>query len=296
MPVHSSAQANPPDYELSEAVFPPEIGLLVVGHGTANPIGAAETAEVWALINAACPTTPVELAYLEIIEPSIDKAVERLAAQGCRNIVALPILLFAAGHAKRDVPAALTEAVTRRGLAVQQAAPLGLHKQIVALARRRFLEALAEVTPYSADEEAILIVGRGSSDPTAARQLMTFVEAVFDPVERARGRQRSIGFVAAAQPCLGDAIAATANPPAGRPSPRRVVVHPHLLFPGHVETHVTTQLQRARQVWPDIEWVQVCRLGPAPEVAHAIIDRGLELLKLEGKQRVHGPGGAGRLK
>ena len=277
----SSAGVGMPSSGFCEACFPPETGLLVVGHGTANPAGAAETAAVAALIGDICPTTPVELGYLEVIEPSIDKAVERLSARGCRHIMALPILLFAAGHAKRDVPVALAEAVARRGLTVRQAAPLGMHQQIIALGQSRFLEALAAVPPYAAEEEVILVVGRGSSDPTAAQQLRAFVDAVYDPVGRAQGRQRAIGFVAAARPSLEDALAAAAHPVAGKPAPKRVIVHPHLLFPGHVETQVTSQVQRARGVWPCIEWLQVGRLGPASEVAQAVVARGLERVKLE---------------
>lgn len=259
--------------------FSPQTGLLVVGHGTANPAGAAETAAVAAMIGTASPTTPVELGYLEVIEPSIDKAVERLAARGCREIVALPILLFAAGHAKRDVPTALAEAGSRWGLSVRQASPLGLQPQLISLAQRRFLQAVAAVPPYAAEEEMILVVGRGSSDPTAAHQLRAFGDAVYGSVERAQGRRRSIGFVAAAQPTLKDAIEAAASPTTGSPVPKRVVVHPHLLFPGHVETQVTGHLQRARQLWPAIEWVQVGRLGPASGVVQALIARGLELVK-----------------
>lgn len=259
--------------------FSSATGLLVVGHGTADPVGAAETAAVAALIAEQSPQTPVELGYLEVIEPSIEMAVECLVDRGCRDIVALPILLFSAGHAKRDVPGALAAAVSRRGLRVRQAAPLGLHTHLIELARRRFLEAVANRPAYGPDEEAILVVGRGSSDPTAVRQLSRFVEAVYDPLPRAVGRQRSLGFVAAARPTLAEAIEACGRPSAGRPVVKRVVVHPHLLFHGHVETQVANRLTDARAAYPSIEWLQVERLGAAQEVATALLERGREVLQ-----------------
>jgi protoheme ferro-lyase len=86
--------------EICEELVVPETGVVVVGHGTANRVGAAETKSVVAQVDAILPNIPVELGYLEVIEPTIEMAVERLAARGCKRVVALPILLFTAGHAK----------------------------------------------------------------------------------------------------------------------------------------------------------------------------------------------------
>ena len=54
---------------------------------------------------------------------------------------------------------------------------------------------------------------------------------------------------------------------------RRVVVQPHLLFRGHVEEQVTAAVDRGRREHPEIEWVQVQRLGADPLVARALIER-----------------------
>ena len=255
--------------------FPAGTGLVVVGHGTANTIGAAETAAVAEKVGRLVPDLPVELGFLEVIEPSIDAAVGRLADRGCREVLALPILLFAAGHAKRDVPIALAEAAARRGLAVRQAAPLGLHPEIIRLARRRYFQTVADLPPLN-DAEALLVVGRGSSDPTAAGQLWGLIRRCFAAVPRIARQQVRVGFVAAAQPSLDDAIRAICQPVEGRPPVGRVVVQPHLLFPGHVETQVTTRLAQAREEQPQVDWLQVPRLGPANEVARALFERGLE--------------------
>jgi sirohydrochlorin cobaltochelatase len=260
--------AQPPE-------FPPDVGIVIVGHGTANPTGAAETAAVAEQVARLIPGLPVELGYLEVIEPSIDVAVGRLAGRGCREILALPLLLFAAGHAKRDVPAALAEAVSKRGLAVRQAAALGLHPEIVRLVRSRYLETVADLPPLPTGE-ALLVVGRGSSDPTAATQFWGLVRRCFAPVPRIARQPVRIGFVAAARPTLDEAIEALGQPGFGRPAIGRVVVQPHLLFTGHVENQVSARLARARSEHPRIEWLQVPRLGPAAEVVRAVIDRGLD--------------------
>ena len=69
--------------KICEQLVLPETGVVVVGHGTADPVGAAETADIVVQVNAILPNIPVELGYLEVIEPTISMAVDRLAARGC---------------------------------------------------------------------------------------------------------------------------------------------------------------------------------------------------------------------
>ena len=261
-----------------EELVLPETGVVVVGHGTANPVGAAETRNIVAQVDAILPNIPVELGYLEVIEPTIEMAVERLAARGCKKVVALPILLFAAGHAKQDVPQALQEAVARRGLSVTQAGPLGLHDQVISLARRRFYEAVEGLAPIEGGSEALLVIGRGSSDPTASHQLWGFVRSTYSSMVRVAKHRFAISFVAAAKPTTSEAIDQLMLDINGRPPVRRVVLHPHLLFHGHVENQVEKHLEKMRSQFPSVEWVKVARLGAAPEVADALVDRGLRCL------------------
>ena len=261
-------------------------GLVVVGHGTADPVGAEETRRVAALVAGMLPDVAVELGFLEVIGPSIGEALERLAARGCTEVVAAPLLLFTAGHARRDVPEAVCDGAMRAGLIVRQADALGCHPDLLALTRQRRHEALASLAPFPAENMVLLMIGRGSSDPTAHQQLHDFAVASCEnqpprPADSA-GPFRSrieLGFVAAARPTLDEAIANAAGEggagsAAGNGDPvRRVVVQPHLLFRGHVEEQVTAAVDRGRREHPGIEWVQVQRLGADRLVARALIDR-----------------------
>ena len=254
------------------ATFAPGCGVVVVGHGTADATGAAETAEVAALAAALVPGVPVELGFLEVIQPSIADAVARLAARGCRELVAAPLLLFAAGHARRDVPEALAAAAAAAGLAARQAEPLGLHDAIVELSARRRHEALRQLAPVSAADTVLAVLGRGASDPGALGRLQEFAAASVAAGDW-RPARVEYGFAAAARPTLDEALAAAA---AARP--RRVVVQPHLLFHGHVEEQVSAAVARARAAWPSVEWVVVGRLGPDAQVARALVDRAREVV------------------
>lgn len=247
------------------------LGVLVVGHGTADPVGAAETRRVSELVGEALPGLPVALGFLEVIGPSIGEALAVLAAGGCREVVAAPLLLFEAGHAKRDVPEAIGGPAADLGLRVHRADPLGCHPAIVALSRRRRLAAAGPDVPAAAT--TLVMVGRGSSDPAAPAQLEAFAEATL--AAGPRPARVLTGFVAAARPTVPEALLAAAGPAGGR----RIVVQPHLLFRGHVEEQVSEAVAAAREARPDLEWLQVARLGPDPLVAEALVERVAEAVR-----------------
>lgn len=255
------------------ARLPSACGVVVVGHGTADPVGAEETRAVGRLVAAFLPGTPVEVGFLEVIGPSIADALTALAAQGCTAAVAAPLLLFTAGHARRDIPAALEAGGRAAGLALRQAGAIGCHPAVVALARRRRRQAVRGLVPVAAAATGLVMVGRGSSDPLAPRQLLEFTAATLAAGEAACPHdvdcsRIGLGFVAAARPALAAALDAAVVPDV-----RRVVVQPHLLFRGHVEDQVSTEVAAARERHPQVEWVVVRRLGAEPEVAAAVVER-----------------------
>jgi len=268
-------RANPGfEVAFARGAFGPGRGVLVVGHGTADSVGAAETRRVAELVGAALPDVSVALGFLEVIGPTIAEALAELAAAGCREVVAAPLLLFDAGHAKRDVPEAIAQPAAALGITVVRAGPLGCHPAIVELARRRRAEAREGHEPVAAAETALVMVGRGSSDPTAPAQLAGFTEATL-AAESRPGRVLA-GFVAAARPSVSEALAQAVEPSGG--VIRRIIVQPHLLFRGHVEEQVAAAVAAARAAWPGLEWLTVARLGPDPLVVRAVSERAVEAL------------------
>ena len=243
-------------------------GVLVVGHGTADRVGVEEARQTARLVAARLPGTAVELGFLELVAPTIAAAVERLAARGCREVVAAPLLLFRAGHARRDLPEALAAAAGRHGLAVRQAEPLGCHPAVVAAARRRRAEAGVGREQPPAGTTRLVMFGRGSSDPRAVCHLCRLALAASgdEPLPL------HLGFAAAARPTLDEAI----DQACAVAGVRRVVVQPHLLFAGHVEGQVEAAVDRGRRLRPDVEWLRAARLGPDPLVAEAVVARALE--------------------
>lgn len=247
-------------------------GVLVVGHGTADPIGAEETREVARQTAAALAPMPVELGFLEVIGPSIGDGMRDLVARGCHRVIVAPLLLFTAGHARRDVPEAVIEAAARHHLEVAHAAALGCHPAMVELSRQRRRESLAGRLPMPPADTVAVVLGRGSSAIDGVAQFREWAVASVGG-DAGVHPDFEIGFAAAARPTLDEALGAAAARRA-----RRIVVQPHLLFRGHVENQVTEAVSRWQATCPQIEWVQVPRLGADCRVTEALVSRINEVM------------------
>ncbi|NEE19236.1 sirohydrochlorin chelatase, partial [Streptomyces sp. SID7499] len=67
--------------------------LLVIAHGSRDPRHAATVHALTERVRAERPGLRVETAYLEFNAPSVPRVLERLAAEGADEVVALPLLL-----------------------------------------------------------------------------------------------------------------------------------------------------------------------------------------------------------
>jgi sirohydrochlorin cobaltochelatase len=240
-------------------------GLLIVGHGTRDPDGRAEFLAAAQAIAARSPDVIVEPCFLELAEPTISAAVERLVERGANeNLTVVPLLLFAAGHAKIDLPAAAAEAAAMHPkLQVRQAAPLGCHPALVELSKRRYLEAVKNLPAAPANETLLLVVGRGSRDASANAELARFARLRFEacPV----GWLETC-FAAMAEPSLERALPLVARLPFGR-----VAVQPHLLFRGELLSRIRRTVESFAAEQRQIEWLIAPHLGPDELVADAAL-------------------------
>ena len=83
-------------------------GLILFGHGARDPRWAEPLRRLLARISAKAPETPIELAFLEIMEPDLGTAAAHLVANGCNGLTIVPIFLGQGPHVRKDL-AALVE-------------------------------------------------------------------------------------------------------------------------------------------------------------------------------------------
>jgi len=108
-------------------------GLLLFAHGARDEAWARPFEIVAERLRAARPGTPLALAYLEFMAPTIEEAAAQLAATGCTRVHVLPLFLGTGGHVRRDVPVLLDRLRQQHGEAVEWLlhAPLGEHDAVI---------------------------------------------------------------------------------------------------------------------------------------------------------------------
>jgi sirohydrochlorin cobaltochelatase len=84
-----------------------KLGLMICGHGSRNKEAVGQFAKLAERLRPRFPDWPVDYGYLEFANPVLSNGLDKLVEQGCTHILAVPGMLFAAGHAKNDIPSVL---------------------------------------------------------------------------------------------------------------------------------------------------------------------------------------------
>jgi len=241
-------------------------GILLVGHGTRNADGTRQFFELEEHLSDLVAPAPVTAGLLEFQSPSIPEAWDELLSQGVTHIHVAPLLLFAAGHAKQDIPDILAECQARSAhVTFDQSRPLSRHAAIIDLAMQRLNTALASCQ-HSPERTAVIMVGRGSHDPCAKADMRVLSEIIS---HRSFAAEVITTFYAMTEPRLPDTLETVAV--SGRFD--TVVVQPHLLFEGKLNEAILNQTKKAADRHPSLQWLTSGYLGPDPLLANAIANR-----------------------
>ncbi|GAA1301761.1 sirohydrochlorin chelatase [Pseudonocardia xinjiangensis] len=244
--------------------------VLLVGHGTVDATGVAEFVAFTDRVRRvlAAENVDVDGGFIELSQPTVHEAWTALSGRGHTALAAVPMVLVAAGHAKGDIPAALQREVVRdRATSYVLGRPLGPHPVLQHLLDQRVTAALRG-DPGAGT--AVLLVGRGSTDPDANAEVCKVARLLqegrpYDFVEPA--------FVSLARPDVTAGLARCRALGA-----RRVVVAPYFLFDGVLPRRVVDQATAFGAEHPDVDVRIAGYLGDCDELAGLVVERYREAL------------------
>jgi len=81
--------------------------IILFGHGARDARWREPFDRLAALWQEQHPATPVELAFLEMMQPSLEEAVFALSAKGATQLTVVPVFFGQGGHLRNDFPALL---------------------------------------------------------------------------------------------------------------------------------------------------------------------------------------------
>ncbi|KAA5540549.1 sirohydrochlorin chelatase [Roseiconus nitratireducens] len=238
--------------------------MLLIGHGTRDETGTEEFLALADVLARRVAPLPVAPALLEFQKPTIREAWDSLVQCGATHIRVAPLLLFAAGHARQDIPAEISACAERTpGVIHSQSEPLSRAPSIVDLLVERITHTASDLSVDRRESVTLVMVGRGSHDPCAGSDMRVLGEVT---ARRAGFSNHAVAFYAMAEPRLPKVLDQVASDS----RTQTVLVQPHLLFHGRLYDAIAGQVREAADRHPDVRFGMGGYLGATEEVAEAV--------------------------
>jgi sirohydrochlorin cobaltochelatase len=226
-------------------------GLLLCGHGSRDPEGTAAFRELVAGVQTRHPDIVVDYGFLEFAHPVYAAAVERMYQKGVRQMIALPVMLFAGGHAKNDIPYELNTLQRQYpDLTIIMGHHLGITPALLQLSKKIIGAAAPDSAPaavaLSRADACLLVVGRGTADPDANSDVAKLARLLGEGLGFGFA---TTAFISVTTPSLKDTLPLVERLPF-----QRVIVLPVFLFTGVLLKRIYQQVEEHRAVSEKEYW------------------------------------------
>ncbi|CAH0152671.1 Sirohydrochlorin ferrochelatase [Peribacillus sp. Bi96] len=235
--------------------------ILYICHGSRVKEASAQAIDFIKVCMEAQPNAIQEYCFLEMETPTIEEAYERCVQQGATRIIAIPVLLLTAVHAKYDIPVILNKMKQRYpNVVLKYGRPIGVSDKMVDILVERLEETNEKVT----EDSLVLLVGRGSSDPDVKRDLGQLADLLRSRLPKSKVEEC---YLTAASPSFAEALDIAENSQSNQ-----VFIIPYLLFTGILMQSIQSNLKKIQKKGE--QQIILCRyLGYHPMIEQAISER-----------------------
>lgn len=249
------------------------VGVMICGHGSRSQAAVDEFATLAQKLPRLLPSDwEVDYGYLEFANPVIRDGLDRLRDKGCDRILAVPGMLFAAMHAKNDIPTVLNTYAAANGLQVSYGRELGVDPKMIAAAGARVQEAVdranAEQGEVPLHETCLVVIGRGASDPDANGNVAKVARMLHEGMGFG---WCEVGYSGVTFPLVEPVLTH-----ATKLGYRRIVVFPYFLFTGVLIDRIYGFTDEVAAQHPEIQFVKAPYLGDHEQVLATFAERATE--------------------
>jgi sirohydrochlorin cobaltochelatase len=238
---------------------------MVCGHGSRDIDAIGEFQRLVRDLASRLPEFPLESGFLEFARPILREGLDRLRGRGVDHVLAVPGMLFAAGHVKNDVPSVLNAYAAEHGIRIDFGRDLGIDPKLLAAARDRIEAALATGDERPREHTLLAVIGRGTSDPDANGNVAKVARMLW---EGTGFGWAEVGYSGVAHPRV-EALLERAV----RLGFRRIVVFPYFLFTGILVQRIYAQTDAVAARHPEIEFLKAGYLNDHPLVLDTFVER-----------------------
>ena len=246
-------------------------GVMVCGHGSRDEDAVNEFQSVAEGIKKRLPQYETEWGFLEFANPVIRRGLDSLREKGIRNVLAVPGMLFAAGHAKNDIPSVLNAYQAENPfLSIAYGRELGIDLKLIRAAGERIEESIEKTKENIKREKTLLmVIGRGSSDPDANSNVSKVTRMLWEGL--------GMGWAETAYSGVTFPLVEPGLEHAARLGYKRIVVFPYFLFTGVLIKRIYEYTDLVASRHKNIEFVKASYLNDHPLVLDTFAERVQEI-------------------
>ena len=251
-----------------------KIGVMVCGHGSRSTSAVEQFSYVVSQLKSYFPNILLEYGYLEFSNPVIRIGLDKLRERGCTHILAIPGMLFAAMHAKNDIPSVLNNYSKLHNIKIEYGRDLGVDNNLVEAASDRVNECITKANETGSiinnSETCLVVIGRGSSDPDANSNISLVARLI---MEKTNLGCVEVGYSGVTfplvKPCLEHVV---------KLGFKRIIIFPYFLFTGILIDRIygfTDMVARDNEA---IQFLKAGYLNNHPKLLETFATRIIEIL------------------
>ena len=246
-------------------------GVMVCGHGSRDEDAVSEFLNFAKKLKNQLLQYELDWGFLEFANPVIKSGLDSLREKGIREIMSVPVMLFAAGHAKNDIPSVLNAYQAQYPeLSISYGRELGIDLKLIRAAGERVKEAIEQADgDISPEETLLMVVGRGASDPDANSNVSKVTRMLWEGL--------GLGWAETAYSGVTFPLIKPGLEHASKLGYKRIVVFPYFLFTGILVKRIYQYTDIVSTEHPEIQFVKASYLNDHPLVVDTFSERVEEI-------------------
>ncbi|MFX3623847.1 MAG: sirohydrochlorin chelatase [Ectobacillus sp.] len=250
--------------------------ILFVGHGSKDPEGNSQVLQfIENMKDTWDKPLLIEACFLEFERPAVNEGIDACVRKGADEIFIIPIMLLPAGHSKIHIPAAIDEAKKKYPhVHMTYGRPVGVHEETFEILKTRLAE-IGEHLDHPEPDTAILLLGRGGSDPDANSDLYKIARLFW---EKTNYKLVEPAFMGVTNPLVEEGVERCLKLGA-----KKVVILPYFLFTGILIKRLEGMIAKFQNQHPQTKFKLAGYFGFHPKLQTILQDRAEEALHGEVK-------------
>ena len=246
-------------------------GVMVCGHGSRDEDAVGEFVNFAKKLKNQLLQYELDWGFLEFANPVIKSGLDSLREKGIREIMSVPVMLFAAGHAKNDIPSVLNAYQAQYPeLSISYGRELGIDLKLIRAAGERVKDAIERADgDISPEETLLMVVGRGASDPDANSNVSKVTRMLWEGL--------GLGWAETAYSGVTFPLIKPGLEHASKLGYKRIVVFPYFLFTGILVKRIYQYTDMVAAEHPEIQFVKASYLNDHPLVLDTFSERVEEI-------------------